>query len=107
MLDAVAYRKSQGRIPASAEMLPIPKAPGEPGIITAEDVQAIVKAQGLAEIGAGDCVALHTGQGNSWSNDRYKGISSDSARRRGTCLRRENRALASALANTWPREISL
>ena len=31
VLDAVAFRKSQGRIPASAEMLPIPKQPGDPG----------------------------------------------------------------------------
>ena len=83
VLDAVAYRKSQGRIPANAEMLPIPKAPGEPGIITGEDVQAIVKAQGLAEIGAGDCVALHTGQGNSWSNDRYKSMSSQERKAAG------------------------
>src|SRR5688572_13007078 len=77
VLDAVAYRKSQGRIPATAEMLPIPKQAGEPGIITGEDVQAMVRAQNLAEIGAGDCVALHTGQGNSWSNDRYKGMNAD------------------------------
>ncbi len=72
VLDAVAYRKSQGKIPADAEMLPIPKAAGDPGIVTADDVQAIVKAQGLGEIGAGDCVALHTGQGNSWSNDKLQ-----------------------------------
>ena len=72
VLDAVAYRKSQGKIPADAEMLPIPKQAGDPGIVTGEDVQAIVKAQGLGEIGAGDCVALHTDQGNNWSNDRYK-----------------------------------
>ena len=31
VLDAVAYRKSQGRIPASAEMLPIPKQAGRSG----------------------------------------------------------------------------
>lgn len=74
VLDAVAYRKSQGKIPAAAEMLPIPTEPGSPGIVTADDVKAMVKAQGLAEIGAGDCVALHTGQGNTWSNDRYKGL---------------------------------
>jgi hypothetical protein len=75
VLDAVAYRKSQGKTAANAEMLPIPKQPGEPGIITGEDVQAIVGAQGLAEIGPGDCVALHTGQGNTWSNDRCKTMS--------------------------------
>jgi kynurenine formamidase len=44
---------------------------------TADDVQAIVKMQNLAEISAGDCVALHTGQGNSWSNDRYKSMNAD------------------------------
>jgi kynurenine formamidase len=77
VLDAVAYRKSQNKIPADAQMLPIPKQAGEPGIITGEDVQAIVRMQGLAEIGAGDCVALHTGQGNVWSNDRYKSMSAD------------------------------
>jgi kynurenine formamidase len=77
VLDAVAYRKSKGQLPASAEMLPIPKKPGDPGIVTADDVRAIVQMQGLREIGAGDCVALHTGQGNSWSNDRFKGMKPD------------------------------
>jgi kynurenine formamidase len=33
--------------------------------------------QNLAEISAGDCVALHTGQGNSWSNDRYMSMNAD------------------------------
>ena len=77
VLDAVAYKKSKGLIPASAEMLPIPKKAGDPGIVTADDVKGMVKAQGLAEIGPGDCVALHTGQGNTWSNDRYKTMTSE------------------------------
>ena len=72
VLDAVAYKKSKGLIPADAEMLPIPDKPGHAGIVTADDVRGIVQMQGLREISAGDCVALHTGQGNSWSNDRYK-----------------------------------
>jgi kynurenine formamidase len=72
VLDAVAYRKSKGQIAANAEMLPIPDKPGHAGIVTADDVRGMVQAQGLREISAGDCVALHTGQGNSWSNDRYK-----------------------------------
>jgi kynurenine formamidase len=72
VLDAVAYRKSKGQIPANAEMLPIPDKPGHAGIVTADDVRGMVQAQGLREISSGDCVALHTGQGNSWSNDRYK-----------------------------------
>jgi kynurenine formamidase len=77
VIDAVALRKSQGKIPANAEMLPIPKKAGDPGIVTADDVKAAVKAQGLSEIGPGDCVALHTGQGNTWSNDRYKSMTSE------------------------------
>src|SRR6266851_883229 len=77
VLDAVAYKKSKGLIPANAEMLPIPTKPGDPGIVTADDVRGIVQMQGLRDIGAGDCVALHTGQGNSWSNDRYKSMNTD------------------------------
>jgi kynurenine formamidase len=77
VLDAVAYRKSKGQIPANVEMLPIPNDAKSPGIVTADDVKAIVKAQGLAEIGPGDCVALHTGQGNTWGNGRYKSLTSE------------------------------
>jgi hypothetical protein len=77
VLDAVAYKKSKGLIPANAEMLPIPTKPGDPGIVTADDVKGILQMQGLKDIAAGDCVALHTGHGNSWSNDRYKSMNSD------------------------------
>jgi len=77
VLDAVAYRKSQGRLAASAEMLPIPKDPKSPGIVTGEDMAGMLKAQGLADIGPGDCVALHTGQGNSWGNGRYKSLNTE------------------------------
>jgi hypothetical protein len=37
----------------------------------------MVQRQGLREISAGNCVALHTGMGNTWSNDRYKTMNSD------------------------------
>jgi kynurenine formamidase len=77
VLDAVALRKAQGKLSAAEEMLPIPKKPGDIGIVTADDVKAMVKAQGLGEIGSGDCVALHTGQGNTWSNDRFKKMTSE------------------------------
>ena len=77
VLDAVAYRKSQGRLAASAEMLPIPKDPKSPGIVTGNDMAGMLKAQGLADIGPGDCVALHTGQGNSWGNGRYKSLNTE------------------------------
>jgi kynurenine formamidase len=77
VLDAVAYKKSIGQIPASAEMLPIPTKAGDPGIVTADDMKGMLKAQKMADIGPGDCVALHTGQGNTWSNDKYKSMTSE------------------------------
>ena len=43
MLDAVAYKKSKGMIPANAEMLPIPTKPGDPGIVIADDVRSILQ----------------------------------------------------------------
>ncbi|HZP88270.1 MAG TPA: cyclase family protein [Burkholderiales bacterium] len=77
VVDAVAYKKSKGVIPANAEMLPIPKKAGDPGIVTADDVKGALKMQNIAEPGPGDCVALHTGQGNTWSNDRYKSMNAE------------------------------
>jgi len=77
VLDAVAYRKKQGKIPSTAETLPIPDSATSPGIVTADDVKGMVKMQNLSEIMPGDCVALHTGQGNTWSNDKYKSMTSE------------------------------
>jgi kynurenine formamidase len=59
LLDAVALRGGQ---------LPVPKenSASDPGIVTAKDVEEMVKRQGIAPIGAGDCVFLHTGHGNIW-----------------------------------------
>ena len=77
VLDAVAYKKSKGTIPSSADMLPIPKKAGDPGIVTADDMQGMMKAQGLSDLQPGDCVALHTGQGNTWGNAHYKSMTSE------------------------------
>ena len=77
VLDAVALRKSQGRLSSGAEMLPIPQKAGDAGIVTEADVRAMVKAAGISDIGSGDCVALHTGQGNSWGNGRYKSLTTE------------------------------
>jgi kynurenine formamidase len=54
LLDAVALRGGQ---------LPIPKenSASDPGIVTAKDVEEMVKRQGIAPIGLGDCEFLHTG----------------------------------------------
>ncbi len=59
LLDAVALRGGQ---------LPIPQANSreDPGVITDEDVKAMVSNQGLAPIGEGDCVFVHTGHGDIW-----------------------------------------
>jgi kynurenine formamidase len=59
LLDAVALRGHQ---------LPVPKenSASDPGIVTAKDVEEMVKKQGIAPIGEGDCVFLHTGHGNIW-----------------------------------------
>ncbi len=61
LLNAAAYR--------GMEALPIPSPPpneGDPGIVTDEDVQAMIERQGIAPIGEGDCVFLYTGHGNLW-----------------------------------------
>lgn len=59
LLDAVALRGGR---------LPIPKAndPADPGIVTDEDVKAMVERQGIDPIGEGDCVFLYTGHGDIW-----------------------------------------
>ncbi len=71
LLNAAAYR--------GMEQLPIPavmpkKGPrikADPGIITDEDVKAMVKRQGIAPIGEGDCVFLYTGHGNIWHPSKW------------------------------------
>ena len=82
---------------------------GRPGIVTADDVKGITQMQGLREMGADDCVALHTGQGNSWSNDRYKSMTADQ-RKAARDLFNEGEPgfgiSASARASTWPRGTS-
>jgi kynurenine formamidase len=57
--------------------LPIPTSTDSPGIITADDVRAMVEAQGLEEIGEGDCVFLYTGHGDLWRNDEWKSLSEE------------------------------
>jgi kynurenine formamidase len=77
LLDAVAYRKSQGKLSAEADKIPVPSKLMDTGVITAEDVKGMLKAQGVADLQAGDCVFLHTGHGNGWANAVYKSLSSE------------------------------
>ena len=74
LLDAAKYRKM--------DRLPIPDLPTSPGIITAQDVQAMVQQQGLQPIGEGDCVFLHTGHGDLWSTAEWPTLSADQKRER-------------------------
>jgi kynurenine formamidase len=69
LLDAVALRGGQP--------LPIPQKAGDPGIITDKDVQEMVKRQGIAPIGEGDCVFLHTGHGNLWDPKKWDSFTSE------------------------------
>jgi len=64
LLDAVALRGGDLQVPKKAD-------PSDPGIITADDVKAMVKNQGIDPIGEGDCVFLHTGHGNIWHPSKW------------------------------------
>jgi kynurenine formamidase len=69
LLDATKHR--------GVNPLPIPKSTDSPGIITADDVKAMVEGAGLEEIGEGDCVFLYTGHGDLWKNSEFKSLSAD------------------------------
>jgi kynurenine formamidase len=59
LLDAVALRGGR---------LPIPKEANrsDPGIVTDEDIKAMIRNQGIDPIEEGDCVFLYTGHGDIW-----------------------------------------
>jgi kynurenine formamidase len=100
LLDAAAYR--------GVKRLPIPKDAKSPGIVTAADVQAMVKKQGLAEIGEGDCVFLYTGHGDLWLNAEWKGLSdAEKAKRRAEFTSGEPGFGASACEYMAQRKIIL
>jgi kynurenine formamidase len=69
LLDATKHR--------GVNPLPIPTSTDSPGIITADDVKAMVQAQGIDEIGEGDCVFLYTGHGDLWKNSEWKSLSAE------------------------------
>ena len=77
VLDAVAYRKSQGKIPADAEMLPIPKAGRRYGHRHGRGCAGHRKGARAQRDRRRRLRGAHTGQGNSWSNDRYKTMTSE------------------------------
>jgi len=100
LLDAAAFR--------GVKRLPIPKDAKSPGIVTAADVQAIVKKQGIAEIGEGDCVFLYTGHGDLWLNAEWKGLpDAEKAKRRAEFVSGEPGFGASACEYMATRKIIL
>lgn len=76
LLNAAAYR--------GMEMLPIPKGgdANDPGIITDKDVEAMIARQGIAPIGEGDCVFIHTGHGDIWHPRNWDGYDAEEKRQR-------------------------
>jgi len=100
LLDAASFR--------GVKRLPIPKDAKSPGIVTAADVQAIVKKQGIAEIGEGDCVFLYTGHGDLWLNAEWKGLpDAEKAKRRAEFVSGEPGFGASACEYMATRKIIL
>lgn len=59
LLDAVGLRGGTLPIPTSMDR-------EDPGIVTDEDIKAMVERQGIDPISEGDCVFLYTGHGNIW-----------------------------------------
>lgn len=64
LLDAVALRGGQLPIPKKAD-------PSDPGIVTADDIKAMIKRQGIDPIGEGDCVFVYTGHGDIWHPSKW------------------------------------
>ena len=59
LLDAVALRGGRLPIPQEANR-------SDPGIVTDEDIKAMIRNQGIDPIEEGDCVFLYTGHGDIW-----------------------------------------
>ena len=66
LLNAAAYK--------GLPRLPVPDSPESPGIVSADDVRGMIKAQGVEPPGEGDCVFLYTGHGDLWSNEVWASL---------------------------------
>jgi kynurenine formamidase len=110
LLDAVALRGSP---------LPVPKANSadDPGVVTDKDVQEMVRRQGIAPIGEGDCVFLHTGHGDIWHPSGWDSFDAAEKQRRvalfnsgepgfgiSACEYLASRKIALTGADTWATE---
>ncbi len=109
LLDAVALR--------GGKPLAVPQKAGDPGIITDKDVQEMVKRQGIAPIGEGDCVFLHTGHGDLWHPSKWDSFDAAEKQKRvaqfnsgepgfgiSACEYLASRKIALTGADTWAVE---
>jgi len=111
LLDAAGFH--------GTERLAIPKGgdKNDPGNISDEDIEAMIKAQGIEPIGEGDCVFLHTGHGNLWHPTEWDTYDAAEKARRVTefnsgapgfgmsaCKYLVDRRIALTGADTWPTE---
>ena len=70
LIDAKTYK-------GGGKALPIPKDSKSPGIVSAKDLQDILKQEGIAEPGEADCVFLYTGHGDLWGGPEWDALSDD------------------------------
>ncbi len=111
LLDAARHR--------GMKRLPIPKenSMSDPGIITASDVKAMVRAQGIAPINTGDCVFLYTGHGDFWHPTKWDSFTAAQKAQRkavfnsgapgfglSACEYLASRKIILWGADTWPSE---
>ena len=70
LIDAKTFK-------GGGKALPIPMKPGDPGIVTEADMKDIIKKEGIAEPGEGDCVFVYTGHGDMWGMSDWAKLSDD------------------------------
>lgn len=110
LLDAVALRG--GTLP-----IPIEMDRNDPGIVTDDDVKAMINRQGIDPIGEGDCVFLYTGHGNIWHPREWDNFdAAEKSRRRdafnagspgfglSACEYLASRQIILTGADSWPTE---
>ena len=94
LLNAAKYR--------GVDRLPIPKTTDSPGIVKADDIKGMIKAQGLDPIGEGDCVFLYTGHGDLWKNSEWPTLSAEDKAPRAKEFTSVSLVSVAAPASTWP-----
>lgn len=75
LLDAAALRGGRLPVPASRDA-------ADPGIVTPQDIDAMIERQGIAPIGEGDCVFLYTGHGDLWHPTEWDSFDAAEKQRR-------------------------